>query len=1441
MNARRRWLALLPATAALALLTPGVRAQVGTISTIAGGGPNNLPKLSANIGFIFGIARDPSSNFYLVAPDSARVFKISSTGTLTIFAGTGIDGYSGDGGPATSAQVGAPEGVAADTVGNVFIADTNNAVIRMVNAAGTISTVAGNTTDTLCANALNNLGDGCPATSSYLGEPIDVFVDAAGDIFISDVFDYRVREVFCANTAVTCTPPTGFTAGDIYTVAGGATANCANATDSIGDNCPATAAMLFGPQGLFVDGSGNLYIADTVNSVIREVSAATGIIQTIAGTPKSAGYSGDNGPAVSAQLSYPYDVFVDGSGDIFIADTDNQRIREVGGPASGFSGTIKTVVGGGTGCAAETDVYGDGCPATAAILEYPEGLALDSTGDLFIADTSDELIREVSGGTIEVYAGNGTSSYSGDGFPATDGALNDPDSVSVDQSGDIFIADSENQIIREVNGSTTNLSTFAGTPGQENEELCDPPITGSQFCVPMGVLVDAFGNVFIADSLDEVVWEVPAGSNQINLIAGLNDEEICNDTTLGDGCPATMAVLSTPEGLAIDSAGNLYIADSRDDVIRVVYCVNPALTCTPPTGFQAGYINTVAGTPQDYGYGGDGGPATSAQLAYPTGVTVDLAGNLYIADNQNGILREVPSVMSASPTIMTIAGTPDEYGYTGDGGPPTSATLSGPADVKVDAAGNIFFSDCEVASEGPCNDVIQEIPAATGLLQTIAGMNVDGEGVYGFSGDGGPATSATFEEPGGLAFDAAGDLLVADIYNGRIRSIAGVATVVVAAASPATEPFGSVPENTTAAPVTVTLTNNGLFPLNFTSAPLISVVTGNMDFSISGGTCAMGTPVAAYGGTCTVVVSYTPSLLGSESATLNFADNALPATQTVMLSGTGIAAEFMTSPGSLAFGNQPEGTTSAPLTLMFINAGNIPLMITGGLTPTGTNANDFAQVAGAGTCGTLPITVAANNGTCTVQYTFTPRAVPAGGETATLMVADNAAASPQMVMLSGTGTQPAVGPLASQAFGTVPIGTPSGTVTVTVMNTGTAPLNFTAISVTGTSPANNTDFTVTGGTCMVGTAAAPSPVAPEGSCTITLVFKPTAMPAAGMTTVAETATLSLTDNAPGSPQTAMLSGTGTLPVVTFNPTAMVGLNLGAIAPGTTSTMTETVTVAAGSGNLQISLIQVVNPEETNAFAITGGTCPTDGGTVTAGSGCTVIVQFTAPQTTGTYNGSLEFVGTNLVGSPVNIPLAGTSSTGPPLTLTAMGQNGANGATITLLPGDTGTYTIIVQPGPQFTGTITISCQEVTPIPATILTATPATINVTTAPSGAIVVKCTLQTNCNTSLVGPKPPSNAPPWTGPPVGVVLLLAMLIAMHRNRRSSGESRGWAGQMAPALGMVLMLVLLLSWTACVNNPAPAIPNAPTTPAGVYQIQVVATVTATGQTVTLPLTVHII
>ncbi|BFH60104.1 NHL domain-containing protein [Paenibacillus azoreducens] len=357
--------------------------------------------------------------------------------TINTEAGIGINDYSGDGGPAASAGLNNPSGVAVDSTGNLYIADSSNHRVRKVDTSGKISTIAGTGTG-------GYSGDGGPATSASLNNPYGLTIDSIGNLYISDYSNDCIRKVDIS--------------GKISTVAGG------KGNGYSGDGGPATSAKLSYPDGVAVDSSGNLYIADKGNHRIRKVDTM-GTISTVAGTGVR-GYSGDEGNAASAQLGSPAGVAVDWVGNLYISDTFNHRVRKVD-----TTGKISTIAGtDGPG------YWGDGVPATSAILNQPIGIAVDHGGNVYIADRSNSRIRKVdTSGNISTIAGTGRYNYSGDGGPATSADLNCPYGMAIDRSGNLYIADVLNNRIRKLSLSAQTVVAFAGSsiPGVG----MDDPIT----------------------------------------------------------------------------------------------------------------------------------------------------------------------------------------------------------------------------------------------------------------------------------------------------------------------------------------------------------------------------------------------------------------------------------------------------------------------------------------------------------------------------------------------------------------------------------------------------------------------------------------------------------------------------------------------------------------------------------------------------------------------------------------------------------------------------------------------------------------------------------------------------------------------------------------------------------------------------------------------------
>jgi uncharacterized protein (TIGR03437 family) len=480
-----------------------------------------------------------------------------------------------------------------------------------------------------------------------------------------------------------------------------------------GDGGPATEAVL-SPSGVAVSNPGDIFIADTGYSRIRRVSPG-GIITTVAGNG-TRGFSGDGGPATDAQLNGSLGVALDGAGNLFVLDGNNNRIRKVSP-----SGIITTVAGNGS-----RGFSGDGGPATDAQLWFPEGIAVDSDGNLFIADHANYRVRKVSNGVITTVAGNGSAGFSGDGGPATSAQLNGTFAVAVDNAGNLFIEDHDNRRIRKVSGGIITTVAGGGTAGLGDAG----PATSSMVGPAAGLALDNAGDLLIADAGHFRIRKVAKGI--ITTIAGTGAPAW---SFSGDGGPAIDATLD-PSAVAVDDSGALFIADSLNHRVRKISAT--------------GIVTTIAGNGTQ-GSAGDGGTATAAQLNSPMSVGLDMAKNLLIADI--GRVRKV----SPEGIITTVAGGGALSGAAADGQPATSAQLD-PTSIAVDNAGNMFIADFS-------NNRVRRI-SPDGIITTVAG-----DGTIGPAGDGGPATSAQVSLPHSVAVDTAGNLFIADWGENRIHKV----------------------------------------------------------------------------------------------------------------------------------------------------------------------------------------------------------------------------------------------------------------------------------------------------------------------------------------------------------------------------------------------------------------------------------------------------------------------------------------------------------------------------------------------------------------------------------------------------------------------------------------------------------------------------------------------
>jgi trimeric autotransporter adhesin len=610
----------------------------GNITLIAGNGRSGYAgdggaATAAQLEYPDGIAVDASGNVYVADMLANVVRVIAPTGSISTYAGQGTEGYTGDGGAAVQAQLNSPMGLALDSAGNLYIADSGNNVVREVSKSGSITTVAGN-------GSQGYSGDGGAATAAALDQPEGVRVAPSGLLYIADTFNNRVRVV---------------SGGIIQTAAG------TGVSSYSGDGGLAATAGLFLPTDVATDSGGNLYIADYGNSRIRQV--AQGRIQTVVGSASTTVIF-NQAPATSIRLNGPTGLAVDSSGEIFIAEggigtgsglaIGDYKIWEVNG-----AGVVSTAAGNGI-----ENFGGDGGPATAAQLNMPSNMVFDTVGNLYIADSANNRVRKVSpSGVITTVAGNGVAGYAGDGGSGASAMLNDPEGLASDIDGNVYIADTQNNRIRKLLPGGT-IITIAGN-GNASFYGDGGPANAASIHAPEAIYSAGGGHIYIADTGNQRVRELlPDGT--ITTVAGNGAQGVA-----GDGGPATSAQLSLPVGVALDAAGNLYIADKGNNRVRMVSA--------------GGTISTFAGS-ATYALG-DGGPATGAQLSAPASVALDAAGNVYISDTGHNRIRVV-----SGGTINTLAGT-GVCCYEGDGGPASASQLNAPWGLLVDSSGRLLVAD----------------------------------------------------------------------------------------------------------------------------------------------------------------------------------------------------------------------------------------------------------------------------------------------------------------------------------------------------------------------------------------------------------------------------------------------------------------------------------------------------------------------------------------------------------------------------------------------------------------------------------------------------------------------------------------------------------------------------------------------------------------------------
>ena len=1167
-----------------------------------------------------------------------------------------------------------------------------------------------------------------------------------------------------------------FTPGLAYTIAG---KNMSNRSGT-GDGGQATLAGIDVTQSaIVVDSAGNLYFIDG-SCVIRKVTAATGIITTIAGAGPGNCVSlgdpaGDGGPATKAKIS-ALQLALDSAGNLFFADA-RETIRRV----DAATGVLTTVAGVSTSYVSSNT--GDGGPAVNASLARPTGLALDAGGNIYIS--CGYVVRRVDAATgiISTYAGTGTQGFSGNGGPALAAQLYVPGPLAIDSAGNLLLLDYGS--VRKITAVTGIISLVAGTRDVQSQSFGDGgPATGARFVAPEGLAVDSAANLYIADA-GGTVRKVEAATGLINTIAGIANSN--QNPTVVDGQPATSQPLAHPYGVAIDGAGALYVLDSY-----VIRKVTSGAGLNYPTATNVGTADT-ADDPLSIGLANIGN--TSLTFAGGTNPVISTA---WFLDNSGTCVTGSASFSLASGASCAFAVDfkPTVVGINVGSLVVTDNSLNGTA-----ATQSVLLTGQGLGVPGPS---LALSPAALLFADTQVGGASAAQAITVTNSGSAPATPLTVSITGAAAnsFSQTNNCRMALAANSTCTLMV---TFAPAVAGPALTAIVSVNSNDPNSPATATLTGKGLdagmlyispttqlFPstpvgsssglqtstIHNTTAQAIYLSSGSLTDSTDFTQTDNCSGLVAAGGTCTVVFSSTPKSTGPLTSTysihnLNTPGDAL----SVTISGAGTGAPGATfSPQSLAFFTVVN-TAAYNQTVILTNSGNAPLTVAS-LTLGGANPGSFSIVSQ--TCAAT----LAPGASCTLTVGFTQNTV--GSYSATLTATDNATPSTQTVTLTGTmsGIASATLTPALLAFSAT-AGTASAPQTLTLTNTGSAALTINSIALGGANPALFTQVT---------TCGASLPIA--ASCSISVTFKPS-------TAGTFTATVSVMDNGAVPTQTAALSG-----VATATPAPQAALTPVSASftttTGSTSAAQVFTLINAGNAALPISSIAVAG----SAFALTANTCGTS---LAASASCTLSVTFT-PAGVGTVTGTLTVV--NLVGTQTAaLTGVGNSATTPDFTVTA------TPAAQTSYRGRNVNYTLQL-------ASLLAGAPFNSPI---VLTAANLPAGVTASFSPGSVLPGTTQATSVMTLSIPALVGQASPHEGRSRPGIFFATLLLGLFWCKR--GKRGSW---ITPLIAVILILAgMSFSLTGCGTGSGFSVPTATTT------ITVVATSGATVHTTTVSLTIQ--
>jgi len=759
--------------------------SAGVVTTLAGtvGTLGHVDSTDGSPTFDYpsGVAVDSSGNLYVADQGNSVIRKITASGVVSTLAGTALALGRTDG-TGAAARFTHPSGVAVGSTGTVYVADYENHMIRKISATGDVVTLAGT------GGVRGSLdGTGYILSPSEFWRPTNLAMDGSGNIYVSDTFNDTIRKI----------SPTGVTS----TVAGVAgTAGSADTAAANGSTA-AVVATFNGPSGVAVDGSGIIYVADTYNHTIRKV-AVDGTVTTLAGTPPAANTVGTpgfaNGTGAAAKFSFPSGLAVSpDNSTLYVADYGNDVIRAIdiaSQAVTTFAGTAG-VAGSGNG------------NGTGASFDQPRDVAIDSSGNLYVADTGNHVIRKITpAGDVSTLAGSAGSAGAVDGN-GTGAKFDGPAGVGVDSSGNVFVADSNSSTIRKITpaGAVTTVGGSAGVSGD-----VDATGTAARFNFPTGIVVDSAGNLFIADNNNNTIREGVAPTTTTGPIVG---PPISSGNPNGGGTPGGTAITLTgvngtgsflnPAGLTMDSAGTVYIADTQHHTIKKVTSaaivtvlagkdntsgsadgVGTAATFSGPTGVALGTgnvlyvtdtgnatirqilpdgtVTTLAGS-TTAPRGNVDGTGTAASFRTPSGIVVDSAGNLYVADSTSQTIRKV-TTGTGGGVVTTVAGQAQVVGDADGVG--TAALFDNPTGLAIDSANNVYIADTY-------NDTIR-VMVTTAVTTTSPAYTVSTlAGSAGVSGSyDGIGNYALFNLPRGLTVNTNTAVYLTDTGNNTIRYIA---------------------------------------------------------------------------------------------------------------------------------------------------------------------------------------------------------------------------------------------------------------------------------------------------------------------------------------------------------------------------------------------------------------------------------------------------------------------------------------------------------------------------------------------------------------------------------------------------------------------------------------------------------------------------------------------